>query len=204
MNRRGNNRGVQVVTARTVKREVNALKSSLHGHANKLRHMAPPGFNKRPFNNLVVSHVQQTPNVEEFYGPEDVVQFIKNQLGLQDQTKTKIVFKLKRIDFYAVPIGSSTDRPSITMNISSLIPTVGDPATPGNAIVGYGNLYSKNDIGSLQDCAKLSYTFPRAMADIPMGQTADFNFMTCSSNVANSEIRFHLEWSTISEATPTE
>jgi hypothetical protein len=176
----------------------------MHGHANRLRHFAPPGFARRPFNNLTVSHVVADAGSEQFINAADVVTFLKNQLGLQDQTKTLIVFKLHRIDYYGVPVGSSTDRPAISMQISSLIPTVGDPATPGNAVVSYGNLFDKSDLGSLQDCAKLSYTFPKAMADIPLGQTAPFNFLSCASNVPNSELRFHLSWSTISDATPTD
>ena len=187
----------------SVRRQINALKSSLHGHANELRHSAPPDFSKRPFNNLIVGHVISEAGAEQFIGTADIVGFIQDQLGLQTQTKTQIVFKLQRIDYYAVPIGSSGDRPSVDMEVSSLIPTVGDPATPGNAVVSYGNLFSKLDIGSLQDCAKLSYTFPKAMADIPLGQTADFNLLTCASNVPNSDLRFHLQWSTIAEATPT-
>jgi len=188
----------------TTRAQVNRLKSELHGHSNRLRHLAPPGFSRRPFNNLVVSHVIGSPGIEEFFNAGDVITFLKNQLGLQDQTKSLIVIKLHRIDYYAVPVGTSTDRPSVSMSVSSLIPTVGDPATPQNAIVSYGNLFDKQDLGSLQDCAKLSYTFPKAMSDIPLSQQASFNFLSCAANVPNSEIRFHLQWSTIAEATPTD
>merc|ERR1711907_388258 len=46
--------------------------------------------------------------------------------------------------------------------------------------------------------------FPKAMSDIPLSQQASFNFLSCAANVPNSEIRFHLQWSTIAEATPTD
>jgi len=183
-------------------RRLGHLKRELHGHENKLNHLAPPSFSKRPFNNLVVSHVLVNAGIEDYIGPTDIITYLANQLGLQAQTKNQIVFKIRRIDFYAVPIGSSDDRPSINMEVSSLIPVLADPATPGSAQVSYGNLFRKGDIGSLQDCAKLSYTFPKAMSDIPLASTADFNFLTVSSNQRNSELRFHLSWSTIGEATP--
>lgn len=187
-----------------LRREINLLKSSLHGHANKLRFLAPPGFSRRPFNTLTVSHVAPDAATEYLYGPRDVITYLVNQLGLDAQTKTKIVIKVRRVDAYAVPAGPASDRPSITMNVSSLTPTVSDPATPGVAEVGYGNLYNKTDLGNLSECAKLSYSFPRQMSDIPLGYTADFNFVAASANTPFSEMRFHVEWSTIGESTPTD
>lgn len=188
----------------SLRRQFHLLKSSLHGHANRLRFIAPPGFAKRPFNTLTVSHVEVDASTNYLYGPRDVITYLVNQLGLADQTKTKIVIKVRRVDAYAVPAASAQDRPAVTMKVGSLTPTIADPTTPGVATVGYGNLYSKTDLGSLADCAKLSYTFPRNMSDIPIGYTADFNFVEVSANVPFAELRFHVEWSTIGESTPTD
>lgn len=201
--RRGRGRA-SAGSVQALRSQLNALKTSMHGHPNKLRHLAPPGFTKRPFNTMVVSHVIPEAGQEVFVGPVDVITFIKNQLGLADQTKSIMVFKLKRVDYYGTPVGSSTDRPSVTMVVSSLVPVVGDPATPGNAIVSYGNLYTAVDQGNLQESARLSYTFPRSMSDMVLGNTADFNFLSVASNVPNSELRFHVEWSTVGEATPVD
>lgn len=183
---------------------VNGLKSALHGHANKLRHLAPPCVNLRPFNSIVVTHVIPSAGVEYFIKASAIVEYLQNQLGLQAATNTKIVIKLKRIDFYAIPIGPSSDRPACNMIVSSLSPIVGDPVTPGNAIVSYGNLYSSTDVGNLQECAKLSYTFPLHMADIPISTTADFNVCEVASNMTNAELRFHIQWSTVDDAPPYE
>ncbi len=202
--RSGRGRASQYQSMNRMRAQMGALKSSLHGHANQLQHSAPPGYTRRPFNTLTVAHVVPDAGAEVFVGPVDIINYIKNQLGLSDQTKANIVFKLQRIDYFGTPVGSSTDRPSVTMNVSSLVPVVGDPATPGNAVVSYGILYTAIDQGSLQDCAKLSYTFPRSMGDMVMGNTADFNFLSVSSNVPNSELRFHVAWSTAGEAAPTE
>lgn len=196
-------RRARVPQAQTAARSLGTLKSALHGHQNKLSHTTPPPVNYRPYNSLVVSHVMGTPGLDYLFGPKDVVGFIKSQLGLQDQTKTLIVFKLKRVDVFATPIGGSTDRPAINMEVCSLVPVLADPATPSSAIVSYGKLFSGNDIGSLQDCAKLSYTFPMHMADIPLSQLAEFHFLEVAANTINAEVRFHVSWSTVGEATPT-
>ena len=175
------------------------LKSALHGHSNKLQHLAPPPVNYRPFNSLVVSHVLPEANLDYKIGPLELVGYLAEQLGLQAQTKTLLVFKLKRIDYYAVPIGTSSDRPAVNMEVASLLPGIADPATPADAVLAYGKLFSGNDTGSLQDCAKLSYTFPQHMADIPLSQVANFHFLEVASNVINAELRFHIQWSTVSE-----
>lgn len=201
MNKR---KGARPRQAQGVKAQLRQLKSAMHGHQNKLSHLAPPPINYRPYNSLVVSYVAPSAGTEYLIGPKDVVNYLKAQLGLQDQTKTLIVFKLKRIDVYAVPVGSSTERPAVNMECSSLVPVLADPATPGNAVVSYGKLFSGNDVGSLQDCAKLSYTYPMHMADIPLNQLAEFTFLEVAANVPNVEVRFHLTWSTVGDATPTD
>lgn len=198
-----NTRGRGRNRARETRSIVNQLKSSLHGHDNKLRFTNPPCYSKRPFNTLTVSHVLPDAGTEYNIGTADVVNYIKNQLGLAEQTKSLIVFKLRRIDLFGVPTGGD-QRPAINMDVSSLVPTVGDPATPGNAQVAYGNLFRKQDIGNLSDCAKLSYTFPMHMSDIPMSGVIPINILSASSNVAFAELRFHLSWSTIDVQVPVD
>jgi|ERR1711971_223178 len=184
------------------------LRSQLHGHQNRLRHMAPPPVNRRPYNTLVLDHVFANPgNVIEEYGPGDLFSFWLGQSGLetfynaldepqQALWRSTVNFKLKRVDAYAMATGGSTDRPSVFLDVASLIPGVGDTAniTAPTAVV-YPLLKRIEDVGNLSMCAKASYTFPLHMADIPLNETADFNFAAVSSNVPNVSMRFYVEWS---------
>jgi len=182
---------------------VSQLKRELAGHSNALRRtVAAPPVNLRPWNNLVVQHVIATAGVEVGYSPGDIVTFLINQLGLSSQDKSKINIKLKRVDLYAAPTGSTGDRPSVTLVLSSNIASLGDPTTPGNAEVFYSILKTIQDNGNLSEVAKASYTYPKAMADMPMNALSAFTIVAATTNVANASIRFHVSWNTTDTAVP--
>jgi hypothetical protein len=178
------------------------LKKSLHGHANRLSHPAPPQITKRPWYPCVVDLVIASAGVETFYTPSDIVNRLIDQLGLITQNKPVINIKVQRVDAYCMPTGASTDRPAISMDVSSVTPGIGDPATPGSAEVFYGILKKLSDLGNLSDAAKVSYTWPRHMADMPLSSNAVFNLTAVSGNLANTTVRFHLLWSTTDVGTP--
>lgn len=181
---------------------MNQLKRSLHGHENRLSHIAPPSVTKRPWYPLVLDLVIPTAGTETFYSPKDLVTSVATQLGLPAQAIPILNVKLSRVDAYAIPTGSSTDRPSISMDCSSLVPSLGDPATPGAAEVFYGILKKLQDQGNLSEAAKVSYTWPLHMADLPMNSNVEFALASIAGNTANVCVRFHVLWSASDIATP--
>lgn len=186
----------------TPTQQINMLKRSLHGHANKLSHLAPPQITKRPWYPLVLDTVISSAGTETFYSPKDLVEICVNQLGLVDQNKPIMNIKVQRVDAYVMPTGASTDRPALSMDVSSVTPGIGDPATPGNAEVFYGILKRLSDQGNLSEAAKVSYTWPRHMADIPLSSNAEFGLVAVAGNLANTAVRFHILWSTSDVAAP--
>jgi len=178
------------------------LKRSLQGHANKLNHVAPPQITKRPFYPLVVNAVIAAAGTEVYYTPASIVEKLITQLGLNEQSKATMVIKIQRVDAYCMPTGGSTDRPAISMDCSSVNPAIGDPSTPGNAEVFYGLLKRLSDQGNLSDAAKVSYTWPRHMADQPISSQATFQLVGVAGNQPNTCVRFHILWSSNDVAAP--
>jgi len=174
----------------------------MHGHANNIRHMAPPPITRRPWYPLVADYVQGTAGVGVFFTPEEIVNIVANQLGLAAQDRAKINIKLQRVDVYAMPTGASTDRPAVTLDASSVTPSIGDPATPGAAEIFYGIMKKLSDQGNLSEAAKCSYTWPSHMADQPLSANSVFTVVGTSGNMANTLTRFHVLWSTTDVAAP--
>lgn len=185
-----------------MQQQLNMLKKSLHGHANRLSHPAPPQITKRPWYPLTVDMIIASAGVETFYSPSDITNRLVEQLGLTSQNKPVINIKVQRVDAYCMPTGASTDRPALSMDVSSVTPGMGDPATPGVAEVFYGVLKKLSDQGNLSDAAKVSYTWPRHMADLPLSSNAVFSLVAVAGNLANTTVRFHLLWSTTDVAAP--
>lgn len=182
--------------------QINMLKRSLHGHSNRLANPAPPQVTARPWFPLVVDMVIASAGVETFYSPSDIINRLVEQLGLNAQNKPVINIKVQRVDAYCIPTGSSTDRPAISMDCSSVTPSLGDPSTPGSAEVFYGIMKRLADLGNLSDAAKVSYTWPRHMGDQPLSSNAVFTLVGVAGNLANTTVRFHLLWSTTDVAAP--
>lgn len=195
--------------------------SQLHGHQNRLRHLVPPPVNRRPYNTLTLDHVYDNKpesgtgeRLIELYGPPDIWRYWVNQMGLKEifdelpaaqqiELQSRFNFRLKRIDAFLMTTGAATDRPSLFLDVASLVPSVSDQANPSTPRgVSYGLLKRIEDSGNLSECAKCSYTFPLHMADLPLNPIADFNFAAVSGNVDNITMRFHIEWSLSDSSTP--
>jgi len=131
-----------------------------------------------------------------------VAKALTSQLGLAANDNTIINVKIQRCDVWAVSKANSTVRPAVFCDYSSLVPACGDPTTPGNAIVAYPILKRLQDIGGVTSAAKVSYSWPKHMADIPLNQNANFVVIEVSSNMSEIDIRWHLQWSTADIATP--
>jgi hypothetical protein len=185
-------------------RAVRELKRSLHGHKNELRTVAPTEVTKRPWYPLVVNGVIAGAGLETFYTPADIVNILSNQLGLSAQTKTVVNVKIQRVDVWGMATAASSDRPAVSLDVSSLIPGIGDPVSTSVSEVFYGIMKRMSDQGNLSESAKLSYTWPAHMADIPFNSNVIFNVVAASGNVENITVRFHVLWSTSDIASPVD
>jgi hypothetical protein len=186
----------------SAKQQIAMLKSSMHGHENRLRHLAPPQVTKRPWYPLIVDFVKPESGVEVFFTPSEVVNILTSQLGLPSQASSIINIKVHRVDVYCMATGGSTDRPACSLDVSSVTPSLGDPVTPGSAEVFYSIMKKLTDQGNLSDCAKCSYTWPTHMADHPLSSQTVFTLVGSSGNQPNTLTRFHLLWSATDIATP--
>jgi hypothetical protein len=125
-----------------------------------------------------------------------VVKALANQLGLVANDNKIINVKIQRCDVWAVSKANSSVRPAVNADFSSFVPTVGDFQTPGNAVVAYPLMKRLEDIGGVTSAAKVSYSWPRSMSDIPLNQTANFVVVEVASNLTEIDIRWHVQFST--------
>lgn len=185
-------------------RAVNALKRQLHGHSNRLAHVAPPSVTLRPYYPLVLDIVQASAATEVYHTPKSLISHLVNQLGMAEQDKASINIKISRVDAWVMATGVSTDRPAVNMNCSSLVPTVGDPTTPTPSVneVFYGVIKRQSDQGNVGESAMVSYTWPLHMADMPLNAHATFTVAGIAGNLANTAVRFHILWSMADQAAP--
>ena len=182
---------------------VRDLTRELHGHENKLRSLDPPPTNRRPYYSIVVSQTFTSDGTAIGITVQNVIKSLLDQLGLPSQAASAITVKLQRADFYAISKADTDVRPSLTCDYSSLSPTIADPTTPGSAIVSYPLLKRLIDLGGVSSCAKVSYSWPLHMRDIPLTNTANFVVCETASNLTEIDARFHLQWSSADIATPT-
>ena len=187
----------------TAKAALSRLKSSLHGHANTLNALDPSATNRRPYHSLVVQQTILSNGQSVGIPVSDLVKRLLDQLGMAAQDATIVNVKLKRCDVWAVSKANSSVRPAVNADYSSLVPTIADPTSPGNAIVAYPLLKRLEDIGGVSSSARVSYTWPLSMSDIPLNKNADFVLITVASNVTEIDIRWHLDWSTADIQEPT-
>lgn len=190
----------------SIKQQIGRLKSSLHGHSNHLRHKAPPYVNNRPFNTLTVA-ARYTGVVGQFtiYTVNFLATQILAQLGLSTQDKALLTFRLHRVDVFAVATGGDQTVPRVEMQPNSLIPTVGNPATPtpGLSETSYPILMDLVDRGNLQECASVSYTWPKHMTDMVLTNESNFSLFKILTNTDDTWVHFHVHWATTDVGAPT-
>jgi len=197
--RQGNNFG----------RQLALLKSSLHGHANKLRSTNPPPFTTKPFNSLTVGLILPDASTVEsqqpVYGAFDVNALIKaTTLQLYNASIPLPVVKLSRVDLWALPKAASAGDttlnpiPSIRMRVYSLTPSIGRSGS--QSLLGdQCPLKTLADIGMPgNSAAVVSYSYPRDQADVAHSDiTGAFDIIKYHNGVDNEvHARFHIHWST--------
>jgi len=165
----------------------------------------PTAVNRRPYNTLKLHFVRDTDETGVAFGlaMTDIVKVLTTQLGLAAQSNSIICIKLQRIDCWATSAAGDTLRPAVTVDVSSLVPTIADPATqPTTATIHYPILKKLMDVGSVSRAARVSYTWPLAMRDIPLTQNSNFVVATVSSNTKDTDCFIHVQWSTTEVAEP--
>lgn len=179
-------------------------KSEQHGHANQLRAADPSAVNRRPYNTLKLHFVKEVDEAGIAFGlaMTDIVKVLTTQLGLSAQSNSIITVKLQRIDCWATAASGDTLRPSVKVEVSSLVPTLADPATAGSAIVHYPLLKILQDNGSVSKAARVSYSWPLAMRDIPLTENSNFVVATVAANTKDTDVYIHVQWSTVDVANP--
>jgi hypothetical protein len=132
-----------------------------------------------------------------------IVTSLLDQLQLAAADGTIVVFKLQRIDCWAVSRADSSVRPSISVDFSSLIATLDDPQTPsGPTGINYPKIARLNDIGGADTAASVSYTWPQHMRAMPLTPLSNFTVFEYATNLTELDARIHLLWSTLDIAPP--
>lgn len=187
-----------------------SLKSSLHGHENKLRGLAPPPVNQIPFNTIVVA--------EDIPGNTSFVMVDINSLSekLRDQiylnATDRLRVKVQRIDFWSTPdavefsggTGTIQQNPKVEAKFYSLVQSIGGTT---NADFKYPVLIKELDDEGMSGvtAAVVSYQYPRAQSDIPMKPAPSDLSITDPRLIAavrapvgcTVKARYHLHWNTV-------
>lgn len=201
--RRGRGAATQQRGPPSVRAQIGALKSSLHGHANKLGGTNPPPFTRRPYGTITVEETS-TSATDQVITVTNIMSALKTQLGATSELQLKI----QRIDIWVMPTGAQVDAgvfnaiPTVRARFFSLIPNV-----PSGASVATTNaLKSLEDIGCPgSSAAVVSYSWPRDQQDMPMtpaqgtGNIPVFEFTIAPGCTAYK--RYHLHWSLLDSAT---
>jgi len=186
----------------SVRAQLGVLKSSLHGHANKLGGTNPPPFTRRPYGSITVEKTA-TSATDEVVTISQINAALQAQLGI---TNEQLMFKIQRIDIWVMPTGWTGDTkvnaiPTVRSRFFSLVPNVGQASTVTRVT---STLKSLEDIGCPgASAAVVSYSWPKDQQDMPMipvsgGTIPVFDYTIASDCTAY--IRFHLLWSHLDSA----
>jgi len=210
-----NNRGRQRAgppARMTARASIGLLKSSLHGHANKLRGTNPPSYTRQPYNTLTLGTVYgpgQSGQLTESITVKKVITLLEQQLGL---TASGLRVKVQRMDFWAMPAEGISElaelgvNPEVTGKFYSLIELNGNTAGTGATVYPVA-LKELDDTGiNGHSAAVVSYSWPRDQADMPLGNpppsggdTAKIADLAAPLGV-KVFARIHVHWSTIGES----
>jgi len=201
-----------------VKSQLNALKSSLHGHSNEFAAIAPKGFTRKPFNTITVESLRSSYDTfgSHIVTLQELIGDLRAQLALSGEVTTgdptadpptplvtlnNLCVKIKRIDIFAKPPGGDKVC-SVRGHFYSLVPLYG---------LGPSQIGAQMPMKSLEDVglegaeyAKVSYTYPRDQSDMPLCVVVDqpgvghlaVCKVTPGSKTDTVVIRYHLLWNT--------
>lgn len=176
---------------RNVANQLAMLKSSLHGHENRLKATDPPPFTRKPFNTITVEAILEHAENGQVT-VTGIISALRSQLDMA--LSQDVTIKIKRIDLW-VPGLLAT--PSIRGRFFSLVMAQSTSSTTSHSIL----LKSLQDIGTLgASAAVVSYSWPRDQQDIPLNpETSDgqpvFEYTTAHDE-SQVYARYHLLWCT--------
>lgn len=187
------------------------LKSSLHGHRNKLSGTNPPPVNLIPYNTITLTLDEggqaDTLKVLTVYSIREA---LLKQLNLEGK---KVRFKIQRIDVWSLAnevtgaaSGVFAVNPTVFARFFSLVQSVGNTST--GAVAFPVVMKEMTDTGlSGQSAAVVSYSYPRDQADLALkpappgegvGPTDEPKVVEIRAPVTcTMTIRLHLHWSPI-------
>lgn len=181
---------------------VRQLSRELHGYVVRYRNKAPPPIVKRPYYNLTLDLVIPSASVETFYTPTDIGAAIIAQQGMAAADIGLINFKVQQVGVSTSATAASTDRPAVSLQVSSTIPSVSDKTSGSTLDVFYSIIKRLSDLGNLSEAAATGFHWPMTMADMPLSSSQTFCLFAASGNCANTTVRVHVLWSFNGEASP--
>lgn len=183
---------------------VTQLRTQLNGGKSTPRSVDPPQVTLQPWYPLVVNIQQGSPGTAKSYNVSNLVDRLVAQLNLSVQSKPDINVRIKRVVIWNAAIPSDDDRPSVNLKMSSFIPVVADPVSPGpTADVDYPIFMSATDAGSLSRPAKAGITLPMLQAKQVLSNANQFTvFEAVGGGGKFATIHVHLEWCSSGVATP--
>lgn len=214
MNRGNNRRGRAGPTQprTTLRQSMGLLKSSLHGHANKLGATNPPPFARVPYNTVTlggefIPSTGQTGSLVKDLTISNVIDELGDQLGITASGGIRV--KIQRVDCWSLPnttilTGGTANigvNPEVAAKFFTIVELTGETSGTG-AVSAPASLKELEDAGlNGQTAAVVSYTWPRNQQDIPCPKPSTGTSQTLVQFTAPAGCivlyRVHLHWSTI-------
>lgn len=176
-----------------MRQELDRLQREEYGHVNNIKQTSPPSYTTRPWYNLVCGYEEKATTASTSFTPEEIIYAVSNQLGLTEHRN--ILIKLQRVDVWAMPDGKK--RPVAGLDVTSVLAPKA-AATPDSEGLFPMTLESITDKSlDVHGTAKVSYSWPKKMADYPYDATCRTRVVVASGNLDQIQIvRFHLLWTT--------
>jgi len=184
-----------------MKSELGMLKSSLHGHANKLMMVTPPSFNRKPWNNIVVEDTDTMKAGGTKIELSQIISALRDQLELPSEV-TNLAIKIKRIDVWQLPMSASGSTvKSVRAKFYSIHAMHGLAGSSPGVQIPLALLENTGAYGA--QAPVVSYSWPRDQQDIPLvplvsgSTTTELQVLNVEGIVDEPFImRYHLFWNT--------
>jgi len=161
----------------------------------------PPRVNLRPTYSLVVGFDSPTAGSETFITAGDLISTLAKQLNIA-QSADRINVRVQSIKCWAYQLAGKDDRVAISLDVSSLIPTIEDASAEPIVAVNYPLICRLSDFGTFSSPAFVGYTWPRTHQQVPLHSNSNFQIAAVAANTKNATIHVHVLWNTTDVAPP--
>jgi len=179
-----------------------SLQTDINGRVLANRSVDPPRVNLRPYYPLVLSLDAPTAGDELVLFASDLVSGVAKQLGLATETRQRMNVRVQQVRMWGFQYGTASDRVSVNMDVSSLVPTVQDIAAEPLVAVNYPIIAKLKDFGSSAKPAFVGYEWPKSHQLVPLHSNSNFQVVAAASNANNATLLVHVLWSTTDVAPP--